>query len=202
MDKLKKIIIPVVFIGVLILSGCSKDNVEKNTQAPADPAQVKNNNKPSYLSPTNTQSPSQSVKLEAIKYTNEQLTQISELVEKEGLENVYLPKLAVEDNPLTNLEVRDNKLILQYKYMTLEQRKKIWDEVKDEQIKKVTLANGVTGEWINGKDYLPKNRFFRFQMNGMYFILDDYRNLSEEQVQIIAESFVSLDKLKNNFLLN
>ncbi|MFE5318114.1 hypothetical protein ACFQ88_05325 [Paenibacillus sp. NPDC056579] len=181
---------------MLILSGCSKDNVEKNAQAPADPAQAKNNNKPSSLSPPNTQSPSQSEKLEAIKYTNEQLSQISELMEKEGLENVYLPKLAVEDNPLTILD-RDNKLILQYKYMTLEQRKKIWDEVKDVQIKKVILANGVTGEWINGKDNLPKNRFFRFQMNGMYFILDDYRNLSEEQVQTIAESFDSLDNLKN-----
>lgn len=117
----------------------------------AEPSPFEYHNEPSSTS-TDSPSPDPSVKLVEIQYTDEQLNQISELAKSADLVEVYLPAIAVEDCPLTHVEVHENKLILQYKYMMLELSKKAWDEMNDVQMKQVTLANGATGEWISGKD--------------------------------------------------
>lgn len=95
-----------------------------------------------------------------------------------------------------NVGVNDHSVTLFYKYMEITQSSKIWSESKDILIKKVDLADGKIGEWINGKDHLPRNRFFRIQLNESYVTVDDYRYLPEEQVQAIVESFGSIKDLK------
>jgi hypothetical protein len=105
--------------------------------------------------------------------------------------------MAVEGNPLADVELHENTLILHYKSMRLEQSGNARDDVEGMHIRQVELANGATGEWMNGEDDTPKYRFFRFRMDGMYFFIDDYLYLPEEQVQSIAESFVALDELRS-----
>ncbi|CAG7647279.1 hypothetical protein ACFQI7_19990 [Paenibacillus allorhizosphaerae] len=111
-----------------------------------------------------------------------------------GLAKVYIPKkTAVEDNPLLDMKVLSNRALeLQYKYMTVIQSVKTFEEVKEATVKKVELAGGIHGEWIGDKAGLPKNRLFRFQIDSCYIVLEDMRNLPEREVQAIAESFALL----------
>jgi len=192
-----KVIALAVLSGMVMASGCSGNPGPGKTNSDSlVMSQFESNDEPSPT-PTDAQHQDSDAKLAEIHYTSEQLDRISKLAAQAGLTKVYLPRMAVEGNPLADVELHENTLILHYKSMRLEQSGNARDDVEGMHIRQVELGNGATGEWLNGEDFAPKHRFFRFRMDGMHFFMDDYMYLPEEQVQSIAESLVELDELRS-----
>jgi len=194
-----KVIALAVLSGMVMASGCSGNPGpgKTNSDSPVM-SQIESNDEPSsMLTDALAQHPGSDAKLAEIHYTSEQLDRISKLAAQAGLTKVYLPRMAVEGNPLADVELHENTLILHYQSMRLEQSGNARDDVEGMHIRQVEPGNGATGEWLNGEDFAPKHRFFRFRMDGMHFFMDDYMYLPEEQVQSIAESFVALDELRS-----
>lgn len=191
-----KVIALAVLSGMVMASGCSGNPGPGKTNSDSlVMSQFESNDEPSSML---TDAPYQDsdAKLAEIHYTSEQLDRISKLAAQAGLTKVYLPRMAVEGTPLADVELHENTLILHYKSMRLEQSGNARDDVEGMHIRQVEPGNGATGEWLNGEDFAPKHRFFRFRMDGMHFFMDDYMYLPEEQVQSIAESLVELDELR------
>ncbi|CAG7616699.1 hypothetical protein PAESOLCIP111_01934 [Paenibacillus solanacearum] len=130
--------------------------------------------------------------LRPIVYSEQQIASIAAEAKAASLGTVYIPKIAVDDCPLIDGKVLANGVELDYKYMTVIQSAKPFEESQEAVSKRVEMKNGLKGEWIGDKSGLPRNRILRFQIDTNYIVLEETRHLPEKDVLAIAESFVRL----------